>query len=218
MTLLLVRIQAQNRWASFFERLQRNTFSSSCRRLREGTLGDQKNEMLARPRWSRRALWTFHFATETKSGCLTPVWDFLKRLLVPPHPQKKNVPLFLLKSLVRKTYRPQAVFELGLHQCSLALKSIMHSNPSNLQPNTCLWVMSRLGVCPKPAFRLSLCVSLSLILPPSLSLSGWRISTKCLFSVSVQRVIQDHQSAVRRTGGFTVKGFRYSEVPKEVSP
>ena len=35
--------------------------------------------------------------------------------------------------------------------------------------------------------------------------------------MSVQRVIQDHQSAVRQPEGFTVKGFRYSEVPKEVS-
>lgn len=29
------------------------------------------------------------FATEMKLGCLTLVWDFLKRLLVPPHPQKE---------------------------------------------------------------------------------------------------------------------------------
>lgn len=56
-----------------------------------------------------------------------------------------------------------------------------------------------------------------MLLPFTLSLSGWSVSSKCLFSSSAQCVKQDHQSAVRQPGGFTVSGFRYSEVPEEES-
>lgn len=58
------------------------------------------------------------FVAELRPGRLTPAWDFLKRLLVLPHPQKENSPLFLLKPLVRKACSPRALFELGLHQCT----------------------------------------------------------------------------------------------------
>lgn len=71
--------------------------------------------------------------------------------------------------------------------------------------NTCLWVMSRQGSHPKPAFTLHLSLSSSFSLSDSHSV--WRIYIKLLFSVSVQCVIQDRHSAVRQTEGFTVNGL-----------
>lgn len=153
--------------------------------LREGTLGDLKTEMLARPRWSRRALWTFQcsFATETKLGCLTPDWDFLKRLLVPPHQQKNFYHYFSCNLWWGELRGPRQCLNWGCISAPLLWNLLCTLIPPTSSPNTCLWVMSRLRGRPKPAFRLS-SLSLSLRLPLSQD-GGFPPSTHSLCQFNV---------------------------------
>lgn len=116
----------------------------------EGTLRDGgrwEKETLKRPQEFEESPLNIFEAALPKAESQA-VWHSCGMFLrgVPPHPRphsrrptsftknETNLQLFLPKSLARNAYRPQAVFGLGLRQCTRALESIMHSNPSNLQP------------------------------------------------------------------------------------
>lgn len=110
------------------------------------------------------------FAAELRQGRLTPVWDFLKRLLVLPHPQKETRHYFYWNLWCGK---PTAHGHCLNWAASVLRNLLCTLIPPTSSLNTCLWVMSRLGSHPKPAFTLHLSLSLPLSLRLSLSMEDF---------------------------------------------
>lgn len=128
--------------------------------------------MLKRPRWCEESPLNI-----SELGSPTLVWDFVKRLLVPPHPQNRTYHYFSRNLWCGKRTGPRQCLNWGCISAPSLWYLLCTLILPTSSPYTCLWVIGRAGIHPKPAFW-----PCSLSLSPSLtsSHSGWRISTKFL--------------------------------------
>lgn len=144
MTLLLVSMRAQG-----------------CREtldiVSHTTLGDIR-KLLKRPRWCEESPLNI-----SELGSPTLVWDFVKRLLVPPHPQNRTYHYFSRNLWCGKRTGPRQCLNWGCISAPSLWYLLCTLIPPTSSPYTCLWVIGRAGIHPKPAFWPS-SLSLSYIL------------------------------------------------------
>ena len=149
----IVSMEAQNRWVSLFLKRWEKHLMFTRSRLREGTVR----------RWQGRAgqgeRFFFYISVQlcrwNESG---PSDTSLEAISASP-PARKKKELTIISPAIfgeESLQAPGSVWTGGCISAPSLWNLLCTLIPPTSSPNICLWVMSRPGVRPKPAFRLSL--------------------------------------------------------------